>query len=81
MKDVTIPLDGMMKAVLKGSEKGCDELVLSGGEPTLYPEFIIELISHAEAWGYKKYIIQTNVLNGFEIDNEEIFFWELVLYF
>ena len=60
MKDTIIPLAGMMNAVLMGSKQGCDELVLSGGEPTLFPEYIIELLSYAETLGYKKYIIQTN---------------------
>lgn len=60
MKDVSIPVKSMRDAVLKGRKNGCDELVLSGGEPTLYPEYIMDLISLAEKLGYKKYIIQTN---------------------
>ena len=60
MKDTVISLASLKKAVLQGSKNGCNELVLSGGEPTLYPEYIIELISLAETVGYKKYIIQTN---------------------
>lgn len=60
MKDTEIPLESLKKAVLQGHRNGCNELVLSGGEPTLYPEYIIELISLATTLGYKKYIIQTN---------------------
>lgn len=55
-----ISFESLKEAVLQGYRNGCNELVLSGGEPTLYPEYIIELISLAVTLGYKKYIIQTN---------------------
>lgn len=55
-----IPFESMKQAVLQGSRNGCNELVLSGGEPTLFPKYIVELMSLAELLGYKKYIIQTN---------------------
>ncbi len=70
MKDVTISFESLKKAILRGSENGCNELVLSGGEPTLFPEYIMGLISLAESLGYKKYIIQTNGV-GLS-DNEEL---------
>jgi len=60
MKDTVISLESLKTAVLQGREKGCNELVLSGGEPTLYPSYIMELLSLAETSGYQKYIIQTN---------------------
>ena len=60
MKNTVLPLDSLKEAVLQGQRNGCNELVLSGGEPTLYPEYITELISLAVTSGYKKYIIQTN---------------------
>ena len=60
MKDTIISLESLKKAVLQGHRNECNELVLSGGEPTLYPKYIIELISLALTLGYKKYIIQTN---------------------
>lgn len=60
MKDIAIPFESLKEAVLQGHRNGCNELVLSGGEPTLYPEHIIELISLAVTLGYRKYIIQTN---------------------
>ncbi len=60
MKEISITIESMRDAVIKGRKNGCDELVLSGGEPTLYPEYIIDLISLANGLGYKKYIIQTN---------------------
>lgn len=60
MKDIVIPLESLKKAVFQGHKNGCNELVLSGGEPTLYPKYIIELISFAVTLGYEKYIIQTN---------------------
>lgn len=60
MKDTVIPLESLEKAVLQGRRNGCNELVISGGEPTLAPEAVMELISLAEASGYQKYIIQTN---------------------
>lgn len=55
-----IPFESLKEAVLQGHRNGCNELVLSGGEPTLYPEYIRELISLAVTLGYRKYIIQTN---------------------
>ena len=60
MKDIEIPFESLKKAVVQGHRNKCNELVLSGGEPTLYSEYIIELISLALTLGYKKYIIQTN---------------------
>ena len=60
MRDTVIPLESLKKAVIQGHENGCNELVLSGGEPTLYPNYIMELINLAESLNYKKYIIQTN---------------------
>lgn len=60
MKDTVIPLESLKEAVLLGRRNGCNELVISGGEPTLDPEAVMELISLAEASGYQKYIIQTN---------------------
>ncbi len=53
-------MTNLLSAVKKGAENGCDELVLSGGEPTLEPERIIELLKLAESLNYQKYIIQTN---------------------
>ena len=60
MKNKNIPLVELKKAIINGHKNGCDELVLSGGEPTLYPQYIMELIELAKEQGYKKYIIQTN---------------------
>lgn len=68
MKDVVIPLENLKTAVIQGHKKGCNELVLSGGEPTLFPEYIKELISLAEEYRYKKYIIQTNGYGLSEFD-------------
>lgn len=70
MKDIEIPFESLKEAVLKGYRNGCNELVLSGGEPTLYPKYIIELISFAVTLGYRKFIIQTN---GYGLSkNEEL---------
>ena len=60
MKNTKISLDSMKKAVICGRENGCNELVLSGGEPTIYPEIIREIIKLAETLEYQKFIIQTN---------------------
>lgn len=60
LKNNVIDLDGLKQAVIQGANNGCTELVISGGEPTLLPDTIIELISVAEQYGYEKYIIQTN---------------------
>lgn len=49
-----------MHAVRRGFEDGCRELVISGGEPTLCPDVICNIILIAEQLGYEKYIIQTN---------------------
>lgn len=60
LKNISISLESLKQAIVHGSENGCNELVLSGGEPTLYPEYITKLISLADKLNYKKYIIQTN---------------------
>lgn len=60
LRDSAITIRSLKEAVIKGHARECDELVLSGGEPTLYPDYIKELVSLAESLGYKKYIIQTN---------------------
>lgn len=60
MKDISISLKSLKDAIFQGSLNGCNELVLSGGEPTLLPEYIMELILLADQLGYKKLIIQTN---------------------
>lgn len=60
LKDTSISLDGLIKAVENGRNNGCNELVISGGEPTLYPDNIVRIMSLAEQMGYEKFIIQTN---------------------
>lgn len=60
LKDNVISLEGLKSAVKKGFDNGCDELVISGGEPTSVPKTIMEIVSLAQNLGYKKYIIQTN---------------------
>lgn len=60
LKDNVMSLVGMKNAVKQGRKNGCNELVISGGEPTTIPETIIELVNLAEQLGYEKYIIQTN---------------------
>ena len=60
LKNQNISLESLKKAVLQGKEEGCNELVLSGGEPTLVPDTLIELISLANENGYEFFIIQTN---------------------
>ena len=49
-----------MSAVANGYDKGCRELVISGGEPTLLPDVVSNVMLAAENRGYLKYIIQTN---------------------
>lgn len=60
MKDNIFSVDGLVKAIIDGKKNGCNELVISGGEPTLYPDVIMKLLNVAEQHGYEKYIIQTN---------------------
>lgn len=55
-----ITLNGILDAVKRGYNAGCRELVISGGEPTLFPNIIKSIMSYAEELGYTKYIIQTN---------------------
>lgn len=50
----------MLEAIKRGYDAGCRELVISGGEPTLFPDTIKSIMSYAEELGYTKYIIQTN---------------------
>lgn len=67
LKNNEIELDGLLKTVENGFSKGCRMLILSGGEPTLYPERIIKIITLAKSLGYKKFTIQTN---GFGIKGD-----------
>lgn len=60
LKDNVMSLAGMKNAVKQGRKNGCNELVISGGEPTTIPDTIIDLMGLAEQLGYEKYIIQTN---------------------
>ncbi len=46
------PLDGLRRELREGIEQGCQRLVLSGGEPTLHPDFI-ELVSEGKRLGYR----------------------------
>ena len=66
MKGKVIPLNSLREAVIHGASNGCNELVLSGGEPTIYPNYVAELIDLASDNGYLKFIVQTN---GFGISN------------
>lgn len=77
MKDKIIPENKLIEAVKNGRKKGCNELVLSGGEPTLYPQLIINIINLAEALGYQKYIIQTNGY-GFVENPELVYFLDTI---
>ena len=60
LKDEIISTKGLFQAVERGSEYGCNELVLSGGEPTTCPDKLCGILSFAAEHGYKKYIIQSN---------------------
>ncbi len=60
--------DSILSAVEEGYSKGCRELVLSGGEPTLVPDLVVAAMETAERLGYIKYIIQTN---GFGLASNE----------
>lgn len=53
-------IEKLKRAVIHGHENGCNELVISGGEPTLCPQYVMDLLRLAKALDYKKYIIQTN---------------------
>ena len=60
LKDEVIREDGLLRAVEEGYRRGCRELVLSGGEPTLRPDTLRRVMERADEAGYQKYIIQTN---------------------
>ncbi|MCD6371799.1 MAG: radical SAM protein, partial [Candidatus Aenigmarchaeota archaeon] len=47
------------KRILEGWEDGCDELVLTGGEPTIRKD-IFELVRYAHELGFKIIQIQSN---------------------
>ena len=70
MKETFISLAGMKDAIQRGKDNGCNELVISGGEPTIFPSVIIKLMTLAEELGYEKYIIQTN--GSGLVDNDEL---------
>ncbi len=60
LRESKISLDGLKNAVEEGYRNGCRELVLSGGEPTLYPNYVTTIVELAESLGYCEYIVQTN---------------------
>lgn len=53
-------MDGLLSSVKSGYLRGCRELVLSGGEPTLVADVLMQIMLLARELGYKKIIIQTN---------------------
>ena len=44
MKENVIYVDGLIEAIIDGKKNGCNELIISGGEPTLFPDVIIKLL-------------------------------------
>ena len=77
LKNSHIDKDSLLKAVAKGRDQGCNEMVISGGEPTLCPDLITEVLSLAEKLGYKKYIVQTNGI-GLKKDGALVDFFDRV---
>lgn len=53
-----VPFDELRARMTEG-RRTSDELVLTGGEPTIHPR-IVELVSEARAMGYKQIQVQTN---------------------
>ena len=60
LKDEVIGEAGLLREVEDGYRRGCRELVLSGGEPTLCLDTLRDVMKRADEVGYQKYIIQTN---------------------
>lgn len=55
-----ISVNGLINAIVDGRSRGCKELVISGGEPTLLPDVLEKALALASDLGYTKFIIQTN---------------------
>jgi len=53
-----VPFEELVARLTKGRENS-DELVLTGGEPTIHPQ-IVELVQTAKAMGYRQIQVQTN---------------------
>lgn len=60
LKDEVISREGLFRAVESGYQRGCRELVLSGGEPTVCADVLCDVMDFAKKTGYEKYIVQTN---------------------
>ncbi len=60
LKNENMGLDGLLKTLEDGYLQGCRMLVISGGEPTLYPQKVIKIVERALSLGYAKFTIQTN---------------------
>lgn len=60
LKNESIGEVGLLRELENGYQRGCRELVISGGEPTLRPDTLRNVLEHADGVGYQKYIIQTN---------------------
>ena len=63
-----LSVDGLKMAISNGYETGCRELVFSGGEPTVVPDILNDLLLYSNAMGYKKFILQTN---GYGLANNQ----------
>jgi sulfatase maturation enzyme AslB (radical SAM superfamily) len=60
MKDAVISEQSLLQSVDRGYEQDCRSLVISGGEPTLLPSGIINIMEYADSLGYESFTLQTN---------------------
>lgn len=60
LKETVINMRDIINALKSGFKNGCRELVISGGEPTLFPNKIKKIIDISCKLGYEEFIIQTN---------------------
>lgn len=75
LKSEEMSQSSQIEAIIQGYKNGCRSLVLSGGEPTLYPDRVQQLIRYANNLGYESYTLQTNG-SGLTENNELVRFIE-----
>lgn len=59
--DVKLPPEKVRAAIERARARGSEEIILTGGEPTLSPH-ILEYVGHAKELGFKQITMQSNAI-------------------
>lgn len=72
-KDKELSIEYLLSMIKKGVLDGCKGLIISGGEPTIDKDKLINIITKSYDFGIEKFIVQTN---GHGFDDELIYLLE-----